>query len=481
MNEQKTLPEYSNNRPYNVAALDNGLAIIVAEVSDAVLLLGEKYNALAVVNQEYAKEITNKINARAIKYPVIVSLPGNFEQAAREIEYALQSANVPHIVLDKPLDLISESWQTQMETMKAQLTSNAIRAFREEHGARAVIKRLRKSAEEAKKAPISTGFEISLDRILDGGFYPGRLYTIGAEPGAGKTALCMQIADYIAMSGKIVLVFALEMSAEDLAARSVSRITFETAQGSNRTLKAKGVRANRVSDAERWKDESAAVISAMEQYAELDEKLQIIDSDEDTHAEDIAAVVDAWTAAGNKPDIVFVDYLQLVAPHDARMTDKQAIDYNVRYLRRMAKKYNIAVVVITSQNRASYGGSGMGTAKGSGDIDYTADCMLSLVVPQLEDINIDGNGKEKEKAIRAAREALKAKPFYEIDVRVDKQRNFPGDCRERLIFVPEYGYYSEWNEVSEMEFYKYFPDQMPPEVRQRQDAQKKGSSSRIVR
>ena len=70
---------------------------------------------------------------------------------------------------------------------------------------------------------IPTGFE-NLDEKFDGGLYPG-LYFIGANSSLGKTTLILQIADNIAESGHGVLVFSLEMSRNELIAKSLSRMS----------------------------------------------------------------------------------------------------------------------------------------------------------------------------------------------------------------------------------------------------------------
>lgn len=75
-----------------------------------------------------------------------------------------------------------------------------------------------------KSGGISTGFE-NLDKLLDGGLYPG-LYVIGANSSLGKTTLVLQIADSIAKSGQGVLIFSLEMSRFELIAKTLSRMSF---------------------------------------------------------------------------------------------------------------------------------------------------------------------------------------------------------------------------------------------------------------
>ena len=62
---------------------------------------------------------------------------------------------------------------------------------------------------QATRPALKTGFS-KLDEALDGGLYDG-LYVIGAVSSLGKTAFCMQMADQLAMQGRDVLIFSLEM------------------------------------------------------------------------------------------------------------------------------------------------------------------------------------------------------------------------------------------------------------------------------
>ena len=71
----------------------------------------------------------------------------------------------------------------------------------------------------------STGLK-ALDKALNGGLREG-LYFLGAMSGFGKTTLALQIADTIAAAGDDVLYISLEMSADDLTAKSISRRTYQ--------------------------------------------------------------------------------------------------------------------------------------------------------------------------------------------------------------------------------------------------------------
>ena len=82
-----------------------------------------------------------------------------------------------------------------------------------------------KSIKVSRKIPyerrvMTTSFR-AMDDIL-GGFFPGKMYLLGARPGVGKTSLVTNIRDYHLMKGKKVVTFLLEMSATHLIERIIA-------------------------------------------------------------------------------------------------------------------------------------------------------------------------------------------------------------------------------------------------------------------
>ena len=76
----------------------------------------------------------------------------------------------------------------------------------------------------------ATGFT-ELDKKLDGGFMGEQLIFLGAISSLGKTSYALQIATQIAEQGKDVLIFSLEMSKNELNAKTISRYTHILTQG----------------------------------------------------------------------------------------------------------------------------------------------------------------------------------------------------------------------------------------------------------
>jgi len=75
---------------------------------------------------------------------------------------------------------------------------------------------------------VTSGFR-DLDRLL-GGFQRSDLIVLAARPGVGKTSLLLTMALKAAERGKLVAIFSLEMSAEQLVQRMISSLSRVDAQ-----------------------------------------------------------------------------------------------------------------------------------------------------------------------------------------------------------------------------------------------------------
>lgn len=280
---------------------------------------------------------------------------------------------------------------------------------------------------------IPTGFN-NLDKVLDGGLYEG-LYGIGAISSLGKTTFALQIADHIAqLEQKPVMYFALEMGAYELMTKSISRITFQNsegdaslAQGTRSILKGKwNQRYN--------KAQYENVLNAFREYGDYYTNVIIHDGSEQRPTIfDIAKAVDAYVArTGNKP-VVIIDYLQIMKPVNDRATDKANVTTSVNEMKKLATKYHIPVIVISSFNRLNYNNSvSMEAFKESGDIEYSTDVLIGL---QLQGVGTDGFD---------VNEAKKENP-RQIEAVILKNRN--GATGDTLNYV----YYSMFNKFLDMD------------------------------
>lgn len=268
--------------------------------------------------------------------------------------------------------------------------------------------------ESANTPAIPTGF-IRLDLELDGGLYEG-LYLIGAISSIGKTTFILQIADQIAQQGHDVLFFSLEMARAEIMAKSISRLTYqinmEDPNGKASLPKTtRGITAG--AKYEHYSQEEKKLIrNAVIAYSQYAGNIYIKEGMGDIGAEDIRRGVIEHIRFTGKAPIVFIDYMQILAPYNDRATDKQNTDKAVLELKRISRDYKLPLIAVSSFNRASYNGSAdMAAFKESGALEYSADVLLALQFwkdPAKEYMNPD---EEKQKNPR------------KIELKILKNRN----------------------------------------------------------
>lgn len=297
---------------------------------------------------------------------------------------------------------------------------------------------------------IPTGFS-NLDKVLDGGLYEG-LYGIGAISSLGKTTFALQIADYIAQyDKKPVLYFALEMGTYELMTKSISRITFENAQGEE-TL-AQGTRSLLKG---KWKQrynkaQYANVMQSFKEYGDFYSDVIIHDGSEARPTiYDISETVNSYVArTGNKP-VVIIDYLQILKPTNERGTDKANVTTSVNEMKKIATRYHIPVIVISSFNRLNYNSPvSMEAFKESGDIEYSTDVLIGLQLKGVGTNDFDVN------------EAKRRMP-RNVEAVILKNRN--GATGNTL----QYAYYSMFNKFLDMDSMEE-PERQPQEARTQVD------------
>lgn len=214
------------------------------------------------------------------------------------------------------------------------------------------------------------------------------LIVLAAAPSCGKTTLAKQIADNVAeVEGVPVLFFSYEQSAEELNVKTLARL----AKIDNRKIM-KG----RADDVTEW----GKVEDAARRYASgSGRNLKIIEADQTTTPERIRGMVRVEAMRTKRAPFVLIDYLQLVPATDSKgrpfPTVKDRVDAVLTELRRIAREFKTAVLVISSLNRSGYGEDGkrvagktgtkkiavkptMTNMKESGGIEYSADVILAL-------------------------------------------------------------------------------------------------------
>lgn len=293
---------------------------------------------------------------------------------------------------------------------------------------------------------VPTGLD-TLDNMLDGGFYPG-LYIVGAVSSLGKTSLMLQIADTISSRGKAdVLFFTAEQSANELIAKSLSRISGSMAQKGGMD---KPIPSRRILKGDWAGMDRATLEEAAKKYRAEAGRLWIIEDDESRDINDVRIGMDTIRNkvkahvknTGRRP-VVFIDYLQIIQTDDdvdptntgGSKSDKQRTDTMVSELRRLSKTEQIPIIAVSSLNRSAYNGMiGMDAFKESGSIEYGADVIMALQPRGLEYGDEGADRKKNKKTYQS----LENNPHRLLEVHIMKNR-MGTTGKAPLIFEADYG------------------------------------------
>lgn len=287
-------------------------------------------------------------------------------------------------------------------------------------------------AESVDTPAFPTGFS-KLDAVLDGGLYEG-LYIFGAISSLGKTTFIIQMADQIAQQNMDVVIFSLEMARSELMAKSISRHTLlSILEGRGDICNAKTTRS--ITSGKRYlqysKTERELIHSAVQVYRQYADRLFISEGIGNLGVADVRETVRKHVQFTGRKPVVVIDYLQILAPHNERMTDKQNMDKAVMELKRISRDYKIPVVGISSFNRVNYKEAvTMEAFKESGAIEYSSDILIGLQLKGAGGKDFNAN-EEKRKNPRA------------IELVILKNRNGATGVIISYEYYPMFNYFKE--------------------------------------
>lgn len=288
---------------------------------------------------------------------------------------------------------------------------------RMQHTGAGMVDSFLQAVQTRKYEPMPTGIA-DIDSALDGGFMRQWLVLLGAAPGAGKTALAQWIFEGMANRGTSCVYLNLEMSRDQILARSISRIA--ASQGNK-------IRPNSIMQGYRWTDEQqSAIRDAAEEYkAEIASRMIYNPDGVTPNLDSILAYIEAEAQRAERAALpvpcVVLDYLQIVngePREDAASVIKRA----VCALKGYAVRHNTLVFVIIAHNRASNatGAVSMESGRDTSALEYSADLQLALTFTKcLKRNGVKGKSPDE----------LTAEEKREITLRVVKGR-FGGQGRE---------------------------------------------------
>ena len=226
---------------------------------------------------------------------------------------------------------------------------------------------------------VPTGY-IKLDQMLSG-LQQGDLVVVAGRPSMGKTALALNMAEYVAVdNGLPVAIFSMEMSASQVATRML---------GSIARVDQHKMRTGRLND-EEWSRLSDAM-------GKLHETPIYIDEGGALTALEVRARARRLKRQFSKIGLIVIDYLQLMsasAQGENRATEISEIS---RSLKAMAKELDVPVIALSQLNRALEQRPNkrpvMSDLRESGAIEQDADVILAIYRDEVYNPESPDKGK----------------------------------------------------------------------------------------
>ena len=272
---------------------------------------------------------------------------------------------------------------------------------------------------------VKTGIPI-IDKCTNG-IAPSELVTIGAKSGVGKSALAVRIAINMFKADKKVLIVSREMSKKQVAERillSHSGVTKEQYE-------------NRDFNDEQW----VRIVETMEAFSGdgiiIDDKISTI--------QEIKQAV-----RHTKPDVLIVDYVQLLTPSNPRDSRERQVAEISRELKKMTSDFDMVVIQLTQlaeKGIGNYRPSGESYTRESRAIYHDSNIVIYVHhVTEEKEIEIAHNStalKERQNA-QTTKEMLRR--FEDngtrlIEMIVDKNRSGSVGSGYYWFSGPEMGYY----------------------------------------
>jgi len=256
---------------------------------------------------------------------------------------------------------------------------------------------------------IPTGFT-DLDEQITG-LKNAEFTILAARPSVGKTALCLNIAEHVALVEKLpVALFSMEMSCVEIGLRLLcARAKVDAHHLRVGTLPADG-----------WSALNLAV-------GDLSQAPMFVDDTPGLSTLELRAKARRLKAR-HEIRLVIVDYLQLM---ESGRTDgrQQEISEISRGLKALARELNIPVLALSQLNRGPEQGEGreprLSDLRESGSLEQDADVVILLHRKVLQEDDAPGQPQQRGPTDKVT------------DVIVAKQRNGPTG-KIKLTFLPQF-------------------------------------------
>lgn len=307
--------------------------------------------------EHHAKRVLNKATARRV-----IDMAGKISAAGYE------ESNDPDALIDRVQSMVYGLINAQPDSNRVFDPVSLVAEFR---------KHLERVQTDPDWGGLQTGYP-DLDRLL-GGLRKGEVTIIAARPSVGKTALGECISEYIADAGKFVVFASVEMTRTQLLARRAARVGDLPAKSLLR-----GNLPEKEDDPHFWKSLDGA-LKRLEHSG-----IWIIDNPAATTGSLRADISRARLRKGKEPDLIVIDYLQLLKDFAGRENDNSRVEFISSQVKSLAREFNCPVLCLSQLSRqVEYRKNKMpklSDLRGSGAIEQDAD----IVVLMQREPNDDG-------------------------------------------------------------------------------------------
>ncbi len=367
------------------------------KIFDALINLSEKDEPadLITVTNELRKgnqlEVVGGASYVASLIDSVVSA-ANIEYYARIVK----EKSILRKLIETSTDIITQSYedQTDVETLLDEAERSVFEISQNKvkpsfYPIREIVKESFKTIERLyEKKELITGVPSGF-KDLDqktAGFQPSDLIIVAGRPSMGKTAFCLNLAQYAAIEKRIpVAIFSLEMSKEQLVIRmlcseaNVEATRLRTGFLTQSDWPRLTLAAGHLSDAPLYIDDSAA-LSVLELRAK-------------------ARRLHAEYGLG----MIFIDYLQLMKGRAKAESRQQEISEISRSLKALAKELRIPLVAVSQLSRRTEERQGMrpqlSDLRESGAIEQDADLILFIYRDEVYNRSEDNPNRGKAEVI----------------------------------------------------------------------------------
>lgn len=235
--------------------------------------------------------------------------------------------------------------------------------------------------------PVRTGCA-AIDNHLRGGIRD-ELTILMAEPGAGKTTLCMSMFPYFAAAQRDVLFISLDLPKKHVMGKIASRLSYylEDERGPLEFYDVYNLKNNDTD----YINKLVAAYAAEASYTTICDRSTI------NKLSDIEDEIEQLCLSVDKPPVVIIDYVQVLATLHESAAERDAVERTIGFCRELIARYHTPMILISSIARTAYGKKlTLSSAKESGSLEYAADCMIGL----QRDLEVENNYCSDERPIK---------------------------------------------------------------------------------